>query len=187
MKQGVGEYFTYNIIITFIIVVFCILLATLNYYKAYKINSRILDSIEKFEGYNDAARKDIEGKLKTIGYTVNTENAKCPERRGKDITLEKQDGTYLYCVYYHKNDVGSAKIDAERTGNKVSGSRALNKDDEDVYYNYSVASYIYIDLPIVGQFKVPVYTKGERTYNFSCKKCNANGECSFRPKGECGA
>lgn len=186
MREGIGETFTYNIIILFIIIVFAILAATISYYKAFKVNNRILDSIEKFEGYNDAARKDIEGKLKTIGYTVNTENAKCPERNG--MALEKQDGTYLYCVYYHENDVGRADIDAKRTGNKaVSGKKAVNKDNEPVYYNYSVASYIYIDLPIAGQFKIPVYTKGERTYNFSCKRCNANGECTFRPRGECGA
>lgn len=185
MQQGIGETFTYNIIILFIIVVFAILAATISYYKAFKVNNRVLDSIEKFEGYNAAARADIESKLKTLGYTVNTENAKCPERKG--MTLEKQDGTYLYCVYYHEDDTGVADIDASRTGNTVKNGIAKNRDNEPVYYNYSVASYIYIDLPIVGQFKIPVYTKGERTYNFSCKKCNASGECTFRPKGECGA
>jgi len=155
MREGIGETFTYNIIILFIIIVFGILAATISYYKAFKVNNRILDSIEKFEGYNAASRADIEGKLKTIGYTVNTENAKCPERSG--ATLEKQDGTYLYCVYYYEDDRGTReKKENERNG-----------DNEPIYYNYSVASYIYIDLPIAGQFKIPVYTKGERTYNFT--------------------
>ena len=43
----------------------------------------------------------------------------------------------------------------------------LNDDDEPIYYNYALTSYIYVDLPIVGAFKLPVYTKGERIYNFS--------------------
>lgn len=175
MREGIGETFTYNIIILFIIIVFAILAATISYYKAFKVNNRILDSIEKFEGYNEAARKDIEGKLKTIGYTVNGERAKCPERNG--MALEKQDGTYLYCVYYYEDDRGT----------KEKNKNERNNDNEPIYYNYSVASYIYIDLPIAGQFKIPVYTKGERTYNFSCKRCNASGECTYRPKGECGA
>jgi len=173
MREGIGETFTYNIIILFIIIVFGILAATISYYKAFKVNNRILDSIEKFEGYNAAARADIANKLETIGYTKD--NSKCPERSG--TTLEKQDGTYLYCVYYYEDDRGTTE--------KKNNER--NNDNEPIYYNYSVASYIYIELPIIGQFKIPVYTKGERTYNFSCKKCNASGECSFRPKGECGA
>ena len=70
---------------------------------------------------------------------------------------------------------------------KEKSKNERNNDNEPIYYNYSVASYIYIDLPIAGQFKIPVYTKGERTYNFSCKRCNASGECTYRPKGECGA
>jgi len=175
MQQGIGETFTYNIIILFIIIVFGILAATMSYYKAFKVNNRILDSIEKFEGYNNAAREDIAKKLNTIGYTINTSNAKCPKRNG--MTLEKQDGTYLYCVYYHEDDRGT----------KEKNNNERNHDNEPIYYNYSVASYIYIDLPIAGQFKIPVYTKGERTYNFSCKKCNTKGECTYRPKGECGA
>ncbi len=172
MREGIGETFTYNMIILFIIIVFGILSATISYYKAYKVNNRILDSIEKYEGYNDASRKDIQNKLKIIGYTQNNAD-KCPER--KNMELEKQDNIYLYCVYYHVDDRGT--ID--------KSNRESNKDSEPIYYNYSVASYIYIDLPIVGRFKVPVFTKGERSYNFSCKKCTADGKCTFKPKTEC--
>jgi len=97
---------------------------------------------------------DIQNTLKNIGYTVNGEGAKCPNR--SKGTLEKQDGTYLYCVYYFEND-------------RSSVDKRTNKEHEPIYYNYSVASYIYIELPIVGAFKIPVYTKGERIYNFSHK------------------
>ena len=150
MQQGIGETFTYNMIILFIIIVFGILAATLSYYKAYKVNNRILDSIEKYEGYNEPARQDIANKLQTIGYTKDS--SKCPERKG--MTLETQDNNYLYCVYYHVDDT-------------ATNDNSKNGDNEPIYYNYSVASYIYIDLPIVGSFKIPVYTKGERTYNFT--------------------
>ena len=64
-------------------------------------------------------------------------------------------------------------------------NKETNKNKEPIYYNYSVVTYIYIQLPIVGAFKVPVYTKGERTYNFSCQKCTADGKCTFEPRKNC--
>ena len=105
MREGLGETFTYNMIIIFIVIVFGLLAATISYYKAFKVNNRILDSIEKYEGYNDAAKKDIENTLKTIGYTVNTEHATCPQRSGAQLL--KQNDNYLYCVYYYDNDTSS--------------------------------------------------------------------------------
>ncbi len=171
MRESLGETFTYNMIIIFIIIVFGLLAATISYYKAFKVNNRILDSIEKYEGYNSASKDDIQKKLQTIGYTVNTENARCPERNGG--TLLKQDSTYLYCVYYYNDDRGSQ--DKNKT----------NDEGEPIYYNYSVASYIYIDLPIVGSFKVPVYTKGERTYNFSCKQWSEQSKTRISVPDRC--
>lgn len=154
MREGIGETFTYNMIILFIIIVFGILSATISYYKAYKVNNRILDSIDKFEGYNNDAQKDIQNKLTTIGYTQGDAND-CPQRsKGELVHPDPEYNNHLYCVYYFEND-------------RSSVDKRTNKEHEPIYYNYSVASYIYIELPIVGAFKIPVYTKGERIYNFS--------------------
>ena len=68
MKEGIGSIFLYNIVIIFIVVVFAILAATLTYYKAFKVNTKIINSIEKFEGYNNLAIADIDNKLLTTGY-----------------------------------------------------------------------------------------------------------------------
>ena len=163
MREGIGETFTYNIIIIFIIIVIGLLAATISYYKAYKVNNRILDSIEKYEGYNEAAKTDIRNKLSTIGYTINNGADTCAaQRSGKPLVSASngnsaQDTTYYYCVYYFEDDRGASEKKAKKT----------NQDGEPIYYNYSVVSYIYIDIPLLGNFKIPVYTKGERTYNFS--------------------
>lgn len=158
MKQGIGSTATFNIIIIFIVIVFGLLAATISYYKAFKVNSMILYSIDKFEGYNDFAKKEIRSNLNTIGYTVNTGNNRCDTVRGKSELVSNQDNQYLYCVYYYADDRGKGD------------SKLTNQDSEPIYYNYSVVTYIYIDLPIVGNFKVPVHTKGERIYNFSSHK-----------------
>jgi len=165
MRESVGEWFTYNLIIIFIIIVFGLLTATLNYYKAFKVNARILDVIEKYEGYNSLAVSEIEDTLNSIGYTKADASWRCNETTGildQGVLVgndtsgnQRQSSSHYYCVYYHANDRGKGD------------SRKTNKNGESIYYNYSVVTYIFVDLPIAGQFKIPVRTKGERTYNFS--------------------
>ena len=179
MKQGIGEIATLNIIIIFIVIVFGLLSATISYYKAFKVNTRILDRIEKYEGYNDFSRSEIERSLDTIGYVKNNNGSfTCPSIRinGESVSTVSshddsnidQGNSHYYCVYYQRND-GSTR---NGVNGQSSDSNRTNLDMEPIYYNYIVVTYIFVDLPIVGQFKVPVRTKGERTYNFSEKAGN---------------
>ena len=156
MREGIGSVFLYNIIILFVIIVFGLLSATISYYKAFKVNERLLYSLDKFEGYNRFSKEEMENFLVSIGYTYNPDSQnECPEEKDGGILIRANNTSYLYCVYYYSDDRGSQENDE------------LNGDREPIYYNYAVTSYIYADLPIVGAFKLPVYTKGERIYNFS--------------------
>ncbi len=161
MREGIGSVFLYNMIILFIIIVFGLISATISYYKAFKVNERILSTIEKFEGHNDLAKAEIEDYLISIGYTSlngGIQRTDCPSspNSSDEGTLDiNEDSTHLYCVYFHPDDRGDKEVNKE------------NGDNQPIYYNYSVVSYIFVNLPIVGEFKIPVYTKGERTYNFS--------------------
>ncbi len=156
MRESIGSVFLYNIIILFVIIVFGLLSATVSYYKAFKVNERLLYSLDKFEGYNQFSREEMETFLSSIGYTYNPDGqTDCPEEKDGGILVRSKDAKYLYCVYYFSDDRGSNEKDR------------LNGDEEPIYYNYALTSYIYVNLPIVGEFKLPVYTKGERIYNFS--------------------
>ena len=157
MREGIGSIVLYNIIIIFILIVFALLAATLSYYKAFKVNSRILASIDKYEGYNQSAIEDINNTLAGLGYTVNSNHDVCKAERNDATLVSNQDESYYYCVYFYRDDRGGADEEENR----------LNGDKEPIYYNYSVVSYIYIDLPMIGSFKIPIHTKGERIYNFS--------------------
>ena len=125
-----------------------LLTATLNYYKGYKVNTRILRLVEKFSGYNDKAINDIDRVISGIGYT--TEIANCSTQR-KNAVLVSHDKSY--CIYYYANDAGK-------------------KEKNGQYYSYGVTTFISVELPIVGKFRVPVFSKGERIYKFtgSCQK-----------------
>ena len=90
MKQGMGFSVTINIMAVFIVVTFAFLVASLNYYKAYKVNNAIADSIEKYEGFNELAKKEIDQKLLSLGY-VNG--------KGKCGSGNLNDTSFSYCVY----------------------------------------------------------------------------------------
>lgn len=77
MKQAIGTTQVMKFVITFIIITFCFILATVLYLKAFKMNSLISGSLEKCEGRNDCSDKDMRRKLGAIGY-ANDRNWSCP-------------------------------------------------------------------------------------------------------------
>ena len=163
MRQGIGATATFNIIIIFIVIVFGLLIGTINYYKAFKVNSRILDIIEKYEGYNTLAYDEIGNFLGTMGYISG--NPGCSDTSHGASLVSRQNGNikmddrYDYCVYYYDDDRGK-----NDRNTKIAN---VTSDGNPRYYNYAVITYIYVDLPVINQIRIPVYTKGERIYNFS--------------------
>lgn len=144
MRESIGSVFLYNIIILFIIVTFAFLSGTLAYVKAFKANSRIVNAIEKYEGYNDLSAKEINNVLNTIGYKKET--PRCNPTRGTGELMEQLGNTnYLYCIYHFN----------------PNNTDMQNKDI------YGVVTYMYFDFPIVGRINVPLYAKTEKVYRFS--------------------
>ena len=143
MRESIGSVFLYNIIILFIIVTFAFLSGTLAYVKAFKANSRIVNAIEKYEGYNDLASAEIVRNLSNLGY--KREDINCV-RRDNISALEQLDNQkFMFCIYYYG---------PESTGQQ-------NKDF------YGVVTYMYFDFPVVGRFRVPLYAKTEKVYRFN--------------------
>lgn len=139
MKESIGSTASLNIMLAFIAIVFAFLAASLSYYKAFKINNAITNSIEKYEGYNDLAINEINQKLSNLGYQryqVDCSDEK--EFNGKTFTRVDGSGDG-YCVYYYDGD---------------------NNYDE-----YGVTTYMTINLPIVSDFiKIPVNTVTNQIY-----------------------
>lgn len=136
MKQSIGTTFMLNFLIVFIVVTFAFLSATLSYMKAFKVNTKIANAIEKYEGYNSLAIAEINSKLDTLGYLKG--KASCSERKGVKPINSSQ---FNYCVY----DYGI---------------------DKNNYRKYGIITYINLDLPIVGNIKIKVYSETEKMYNY---------------------
>ena len=145
MRESTGSTFIIYWICIFLIITFAFLAATLSYMKAYKINARIADAIEKFEGYNMHSNDEINSRMKLWAYhKTSNGNPDCPTVKGQEA-ITGLNFTYDYCVYEFK----------------------IN----DEYYNYGIRTYIYIELPIVRRIiKVPIYSETERLYKFNLKE-----------------
>ena len=150
MKESIGGVMVINIIVVFMIIVFGLLAATFSYAKAYKVNTRIMNGIEIFEGYNKGALNYINSALNTLGYNRGARN--CPKKviSGVDVYPEELGNEqFSYCIY---------KIDP----------------DGPCYYSYVVETYIRFDLPLVPKFEFPVKSQTNRIFDFTHE---ANASC----------
>lgn len=144
MKESIASTYIYNIILIFMVIVFAFVMGTIVYYKSFKTNKNILDIIEKYEGYNDLAKGEIDEKLRSIGYGLKGDGV-CPTKAGQ-TAISPISNDYKYCIYYFSNDT---------------------KDNSDQFYSYGVITYITFDFPLVNIFiKIPIYTKSNRIYRF---------------------
>lgn len=152
MREGLGSVALYNIIIVFIFMTFAILAGTLSYSKAFKANNRIINAIEKYEGYNDESATWINDYLLSIGYQADENIPECNVRRGLEpMSKNSINQFHRFCVYAEEVD-----------------TRAYNGR----YVQFGVVTYIYIDMPLIGNFfRIPVYGKSNRVFCFG-QKCS---------------
>jgi len=163
MKESIGNALLFNIIIVFVIILLAFFLGSLSYTKAFKVNNRIVEEIEKegesagrqFTDFNQAenaydnAKDNIEKWLnygnegKGIGYRKNTSGGvvECKYTPSEDYAKGKlvsdKSNNYEYCVY---------RVDTcSNSGSSRCG----------VYYH--VITYMYFDVPIIDSLlKLPV-------------------------------
>ena len=121
MKAAIGGSLLLNIVVIFTTIIILFFVGILAYSKAYKIKNRIIEVIEKNNGYSTAiANVQLAEDLQRAGYWVATKakvSSKCTE--GANL-----NGTeYLYCVYENPSNEGKT---------------------------YKVVTYIRFEFPVIG-------------------------------------
>lgn len=156
MKGALGNAFIMNMVITFILVFYVLLIGTMAYSKAYRTKNFLINLIDESEknGNNDFAsrignpsqRDQFDEKaneyLGKVGYPLSTTQwNNCKNNMdGYNLYLGNGQGRYDYCIY-KRGDI------ADSTGNKIIRRR----------YNYMVLVYMKMDLPVVGKYiKIPI-------------------------------
>ena len=157
MRESISYTVTLNFVITFIIIVFAFLSATLIYFKSNKVGNIITNSIEKYEGYNSLSEEEIGLKLTAIGYNMRsiTCNSEIRDRKNGNVicnlvTIPSGTGEKAYCIYLC---------------------------EEEDYYYYRIRTNMMINLPIVNELlNIPIYSNSNRMFDFEMiNKTNSNG------------
>lgn len=126
MREGIGSAFVYSIVIFMVGIIILLLVGSIGYSKAFKVNNRIIDIIEANDGYNTVAEQEVSQALSSIGYRVSATRIECPELDDSYGSYTKITPTlnYDYCVYKHTDNV---------------------RGDY-----YTVLTYMYFDFPVIG-------------------------------------
>ena len=150
MKEAIANAGIFNLVIIFVIVLLAFFIGSLSYSKAFKVKNKILEEIEKDQGYttgsSDSTEARVEDWIGNIGYRVNTGSSRNTDvcastvrgNGGSDGILINGTGDYQYCVY--EFDTCTQGSDKARCGKY-----------------YRVTAYMYFDIPIIsGLLKLPV-------------------------------
>lgn len=148
MKESIGNALLFYIIITFVIVLIAFFVGSLSYSKAFKVKNRIIETIEKEEGFTTDAKGEIDDWLKGgdegkagIGYRVNTNGGNANSSNCGAVdggTLLNAASNYQYCVY-----------------ELTSCNKNADKSRCGTYYR--VTTYMFFDVPVIGDLiKIPV-------------------------------
>lgn len=186
MKGAIGNAFILNMVITFIIIFFMLLIGSMAYSKAYKTNKFLTDSLESYVEYfnvvdnqKDICFSDCSGKIKKkwndivndylgkAGYILSSSNSTCPKTNG-----ENDEGNN---VYVDPNDSGYVLKRDTRIGDYdycIYQKRYYELNETDDFfskrrYSYKVISYMKFDFPIIGEFiKLPIVSETRVILNY---------------------
>lgn len=167
MKGAIGNAFILNMVITFILIFYSLLIASMALTKTYKVKNYLLNHVASFDskiydGFkidnnlsNDVNLEkyklrlnmywneyyedetDVVVTLSKFGYFL-ANDSHCPIKDGYIRIHDTKAGSYDYCVYIRYDDVNDNDLILAR-------------------YNYMVLVYMKFDFPVVGNFvKVPV-------------------------------
>lgn len=157
MKESVGNAMLYNIVITFVIVFIALFVTSITYSKGYKVKNRMIEVIEKtypkcvengttIQNCNSEIASKIKNELDKIGYRgapINWDGESC-------INSLKSNISDTYSFVPVKSDYYQVCF---ATVNTTSEAKASNNSN--IYY--VVNAYMYLDLPLIGDFiKIPV-------------------------------
>lgn len=134
MRSSIGTALLSNIIIVFLVVMLVFLVGTLSYTKAYRIKNNVINLIERDKSFN---KEKTDTMLSEIGYRIVNKTLECKDLRGTPVgpypegylVSGSESGRYRYCIFEYRFPMES---------------------DGRTPYVYSVTTYMYFDIPLLG-------------------------------------
>ena len=137
MREAVGSAFIVNLILIFIGVISALLIGSISYSKAYKIKDRIIYTIEKYDGWSDATKNEIDKQINAIGYKLNDgASSRCPS-----IFSKRLGDNYISGNLVHGNNLGT---------NQYNYCVYRNHYESSPGDYYTVVTFMTFDIPLIG-------------------------------------
>jgi len=134
MKESLGTSMVFTLIMVFVGVFIALFVGSIAYSKGFKVRNRIIDIVQKHEGYTDEAKEEIDENLASIGYRIVDK----PCSRAENISTSD----YRYCLYRYNTNKG-------------------NYYGVEVFIHFDIPLIgDFIEIPIYGETRL-VYEKGE--------------------------
>lgn len=162
MKGALGNALIMNMVITFILIFYVLLIGSMAYSKAFKVKNYLITSLVQYDELygqlpnNETQRQSypnsshswnsmVNDYLSKIGYILSSEDNTCPSKNGYDpkdsgykLIRDTSVGSYNYCIY-------------KKSYSTSSDAFAVSK------YTYKVVSYVKFDFPVIGDYiKLPI-------------------------------
>lgn len=102
MKEAIGNSMVFNLVLIFTSIFIALFVGSIAYSKGFKVRNRMLDIIEKYNGFTDQTQAEIDENLAAIGYRIV--DKACPEKTGG--TLVANTSAYRYCIYEFQTNKG---------------------------------------------------------------------------------
>lgn len=131
MKEAIGQAFSLEFIIVFLLILNGYMAFNVNYTKAFRVKNEIRSIIQKNEGLTEVALEDIDEYMKEVNYTQNQGfTTWC---KNNDLYVCTVDGR-SFCM-----DVATSPKYGTRNGHNIAAY-------------YTVYSFVDINIPIVNRF-----------------------------------
>lgn len=126
MREAIGQVFTLQIILAFVLLINGYMAYSVNYTRAFRVKNQIINIIEQYEGPdNEEAQSKIKSYVESMNYKVN--NKLINDKRSQGYKCPGREG-WCYKV----------------TETSISGA------DGDVKGRYySVITFVNIDIPVI--------------------------------------
>lgn len=102
MQESIGNSMVFTFIIVFTSIFILLFVGSIAYSKGFKVRNRLIDIIEKHEGFTEQARLEIDENLGVIGYQIVEKE--CGDHNG--VAPLNNSSSYRYCVYKHDTSKG---------------------------------------------------------------------------------
>lgn len=102
MKEAIGTSMVFNLILVFLGVFIALYVGSIAYSKGFKVRNRLIDIIEKHDGFDNETKEEIDKNLFDIGYRIVDKPCKARENA---VSVDN-DSPYRYCVYQYSTTKG---------------------------------------------------------------------------------